>query len=107
RAARVFADLLQKRMGQQRYVARPGSQWRQFDVDHVDAIEQILPEAAFRNQLREVLVRGQDHANVDFVRLRAADRLELQLLQHAQQLHLHRRTGGADLIEKDRAAVGL
>ena len=33
--------------------------------------------------------------------------LELQLLQHAEQFHLHRGAGGADFVEEDRAAVGL
>ncbi len=40
------------------------------------------------------------------LRLRAADRLERALLQHAQQLHLHGGRGGVDLVEKERAAVG-
>ena len=36
----------------------------------------------------------------------AAHALELPLLQHAQQLHLHVRRQVADLVEEDRAAVG-
>ena len=36
----------------------------------------------------------------------AADRLEFQFLQHAQQLHLHGRAGGADFVQENRAAVG-
>ena len=36
----------------------------------------------------------------------AADALELALLQHAQQLGLHRRRDVADLVEEQRAAVG-
>ena len=35
-----------------------------------------------------------------------AERLELALLQHAQQLGLQRRRDLADLVEEDRAAVG-
>ena len=35
-----------------------------------------------------------------------AERLELALLQHAQQLRLERRAHRADLVEEDRAAVG-
>ena len=37
----------------------------------------------------------------------AADALELALLQHAQQLDLHRQRDLADLVEEQRAAVGL
>ena len=36
----------------------------------------------------------------------AADALEGLLLQHAQQLGLHRQAQFADLVEEDRAAVG-
>ena len=106
-AARVFADLLQEAVGQQRDVARPRAQRRQLDVDHVDAVVQVLAEAAFGDGPRQVFVRGQHDADVDLERLGAADLLELQLLQHAEQLHLHGRAGGADFVEEDRAAVGL
>ena len=41
------------------------------------------------------------------MRLRATHRLEPQVLKHPQQLHLHGRRGGGDLVEKDGAAVGL
>ena len=39
--------------------------------------------------------------------LRAAHPLETPFLQHAQQLGLHRRRDVADLVEEQRAAVGL
>ena len=39
--------------------------------------------------------------------MRVADALELALLQHPQQLHLHARAHGADLVEKQRALVRL
>ena len=45
-------------------------------------------------------------ADVDRDLLRAADARERPLLQHAQQLHLHRRLHLADLVEEQRAAVG-
>ena len=40
------------------------------------------------------------------MRLRAAQALELLLLQDAQQLGLQRRRDVADLVEEQRAAVG-
>ena len=39
--------------------------------------------------------------------LGAADLLEFQVLQHAEQLDLHGGAGRGDLVEEDRAAVGL
>ena len=41
------------------------------------------------------------------MRLVAANRLELAVLQDTQQFDLQVRGGGSDLIEEDRAAVGL
>ena len=40
-------------------------------------------------------------------RARAAEALELVLLQHAQELGLRARAHVADLVEEQRAAVGL
>src|SRR4029079_4764537 len=79
-AASVFADLVEKRVGQERNVARPAAQRRQLDVYHIDAVVQILSEAALGNGLGQVFVRGEDDADVDFERLRAANGFELQFL---------------------------
>ena len=44
--------------------------------------------------------------HVDADRRRAAEALDLALLQHAQQLDLRRRADVADLVEEERAALG-
>ena len=51
-------------------------------------------------------MRGGDDAHVAADRDVVADALEHALLQHAQQLHLHRRAHVADLVEEQRAALG-
>jgi putative methionine-R-sulfoxide reductase with GAF domain len=55
----------------------------------------------------QVAVGGANDANVDFDRVCVADALELALLEHAQQLHLHRRAHCAHFIEKQSALVRL
>ncbi len=52
-------------------------------------------------------MRGGDHAHVDVDRGLAADPVELALRQHAQQPGLQRHRHVADLVEEQRAAVGL
>ena len=104
--ARLFADLLQEMLGQQRNVGDALAQRRQFDVDHVDAVVEILAESPVGHHPAEVVVRGQDHARIDVERLRAADLLELEVLQHAKQFDLHGRAGRADFVEEDRPFVG-
>ena len=66
-----------KCMCQQRDVRDPLANRRQLDIDYVDPIVQVLPEAPFGHQLAQVFVRGQDHSCVDVQGLVAADRLEL------------------------------
>jgi acyl-CoA reductase-like NAD-dependent aldehyde dehydrogenase len=52
-------------------------------------------------------VGGGNHAHVDADQLAAADAEELALGQHPQQARLQRRRHVADLVEEQRAAVGL
>ena len=53
----------------------------------------------------EVPVGRRDDAHVDPLRARAADALELLLLEDAQQLRLQLERDVADLVEEERAAV--
>src|SRR5436190_1232586 len=76
------------------------------DRDDVEPVEQIFLELAVGDHLTDVAVGGRDDAQVDALGPLGAERLELALLQHTQQLRLQRETHGADLVEEDRPAVG-
>ena len=76
-------------------------------ADHVEPVVQVLAKPAGANQGLQVLVGGRQDADVDRDRLRAADALERHLLEHAQQLGLDLEVDVADLVEEERAAVGL
>ena len=52
-------------------------------------------------------VGGGDHAHVDLNTLAAADALKAAILQHTQQLHLHRRGDIADFVQEKRSFMGL
>ena len=73
----------------------------------IDAMIQILAERALLHQLVEVAMRGHDHAHIHRNGAVAAHALHLPLFQHAQQLGLHHQRHVADLIQKQRAVVGL
>ena len=73
---------------------------------HVQAIVEVLAEAALLRQRLEVLVGGGQDAHVDGLALQRTKGQELPLLHHPQQLGLHLQGHGADLVEQDRAAVG-
>ena len=54
----------------------------------------------------KITIRSRNDPRTDAVRLHAADTLETLLLDKAQKLGLQRRTKIADLVEKNRAAIG-
>ena len=83
------------------------AQRRQPHRHDIQAEEQILAEQALLDQQAQILVGGGDDAHVGLDRRAAADRRVFALLQHAQQprLRLHRHV--ADLVEEQRAALGL
>ncbi len=87
-------------------VGSPRPQRRQVDLNDVDAVVEVLAEAAFLDGRFQVAVRGGQHADVDGNFLLAADRPDLALLQGPQQLGLRGQRHLADFIEKQRPALG-
>ena len=79
---------------------------RQFQMDHADAIVQVVAERAGLDQLGQVLVRGRHDTDIDGDRLNTAERFDHSFLEHPQQSDLHGRRNIADLVQEDRAAVG-
>ena len=73
---------------------------------HVQPIEEILAELLFVDERGEIAIGRGNQPRVGAQRARAAETLELALLQHAQQLGLQLQRDLADLVEKHRAAVG-
>src|SRR5690348_1878031 len=55
--------------------------------------------------LREILVGGGDHADVDGDRLLAPDSLDDSRLEHAEQLGLRFAAEVSDFVQKERAPV--
>ncbi len=81
---------LQEVLGEQRNVLAPRGQRGDAHLDHVEAVVEVLAEAALLHLALQVLVGGGDEPHVDLDGLGAAEPLDLALLQHAQQLHLRR-----------------
>ena len=75
--------------------------------DLADPVIQVLAELAGLDHRGGVLVGGADDAHVDRDAVASADALDDAVLQEAQQLRLQGQRHVADLVEEDRAAVGL
>ena len=77
---------------------------RQDDLDDAKPVVEVFAKGAVLDHLLEVAVRGGDHARLGAFGLLRAQRLELAILDDAQQLGLELRGRVADLVEEDRAA---
>ena len=75
-------------------------------LHHVQAVVEVLAEAPLGHLAHQILVGGGDDAHVHLDGLRAAQPLELALLEHAQELHLGGQGHLAHLVEEEGAAVG-
>src|SRR5262249_28447991 len=104
-SAELLAEARDKVGHEQRNVLVPFPQRRHGQRNHVQTEKKIGAKATLTDFFVEVAVGGGDDADVDPERLAAADRLELLLLKHAQELDLRLERQLADLIEKERPAV--
>src|SRR5215471_8835640 len=75
------------------------------DREDVQPIVEVVAEALAVDHLQQVPVGRRDDAHVDFDRPRAAEALELLLLEHPQQFRLELESNLADFIEEESAAI--
>ena len=103
-AAERAAEFIEELRGERDDVFGSLPQRRQVDVEHLQAVEQVLAEvAALHGGAQVAIGRGND-PHVRLHRSGAAEPGELPLLQHAQQLDLRRRRHLAHLVEQQHAA---
>src|SRR6185295_10109133 len=107
RTSEAAAELGEKRFAQREHVLFAVAQRRQPDRKYVQPVVEILAELAAAHRQLEIAVRRGDDARVGAQDARAAEALEFALLQHAQELRLHRRAHLADFIEEQHPAAGL
>ncbi len=106
RLAEAPAELLHKVADQKRDVLRPFAQRRDADRKYIQPIIQVRAELALGDKLIQVAVRRCDQTRVRSHGARRTKTFELALLQDAQELGLQLERYIADLVEKNRAAIG-
>ena len=84
-----------------------GAQGRQLQGKHVQPVKQILAEAPGRHLVGKVTVGGGNNADIQVDQFGTAQALDFPLLQHPQQFRLQLDGHLGDLVEQQRAAVGL
>ena len=92
---------------QDRHVVGTFAKRRQPQRQHRQAIVEIEPELALRHQGRQIAIGRSHHPHVELELSPAADPHHHPILQHPQQLGLHRQRQLADLIQKQCSAIGL
>ena len=105
--AEFLRALLQEVLAEQRDVLGPFAQARQADADDVEAMEEVLAEQSLAHARLEVLVRRGDDAHVRFQGRVPADAVVVAVGEDAQQAGLQLGRHVADLVEEQRAALGL
>ena len=88
-------------------VFRPVAKRRDDDREHRQTVVEILAKRPRLDHGREIPMRGRDDADVDAQRTLTAEPHELSVLHDAQQPDLCGRRQLANLVEKERAAIGL
>jgi hypothetical protein len=92
---------------QQQNVVPALPQRRQHDGKLKQAVVEVFPQAAVFDHLLRVAVGRADDARIEGDRFVAAHPLEGAVLKRTQELRLKVEAHLADLVEKDRPAVGL
>ena len=96
----------QEMLRQRLDVFGPFAQRRQVDLEDVEPEKQVVAEPALRHTPRQILMRRGENADVQRLRLVGADRQNLVVFQHAQQLDLHGQRDVGQFVEEHGAAVG-
>ncbi len=103
----LLGVLLQEVFADDDHVLAALTKRREVEVHDVEPVEEILAEGALLDLLFEVAVRRRDDADVDLLGAVVADLHDHPLLEGAEQLHLQRERHLADLVQEERAGVGL
>jgi hypothetical protein len=84
----VLADTGKEILGEQEHVPAAGTQRRQVEHDHGQAVVEIGPEPAFLDGEREIFARGRDDGDIQGLVACAAEATHRALLDDLQQLRL-------------------
>src|SRR6185437_13150406 len=92
---------------QMRNILASRAERRDRQRQHMQAVEQVFAEMPALDAIEQPAIGCGDDADIDLHGLAAADRLDGAFLQRAQQFYLCVQWQFRDLVEEQRAAVGL
>src|SRR6266540_3747527 len=103
----MFGPLATEEVLREKHDVGPSlAQWRENDFDSTDSVIEILAETSVLDRGLQLAICGADDPNVGAAVRRVADAAKLAVLEKAKQLRLRGQRHLADLVEKQRSAVG-
>ena len=99
--------MLEKELRQLGNVGDMFSQGGHLDLDDEQAVVKVLAEGPLGNGLLEIPVRGGNHPHISIHGGPSADTFEWVPLERPKELGLDRGWHLADLVQKQRATIGL
>jgi hypothetical protein len=102
----LAAQLFKDRFAERRQVIEAFAQRRNLDRQHIEAVIQVGAKLAALDRRFQIGGRRGDHPHIALDHVVGAHRFEFLFLQHPQQFALQRQGHVADLVEKQRAALG-
>ncbi len=106
-AAMALRRLAGEVFEQQRNVLAPFAQRRDVQLGDVQPVQQVFAEPPAAYLFEQIRFGRADHPQVDLDAAVGAQPFQGPFLQHAQQLDLLRQRHAFDLVEEQRAAVGM
>ena len=98
---------LQEKLHQQRYIFQPLGQRGNADLYGAQPVKQIFAKASRQHLRAQIPVCSGDQPNVDVPYFGRPDSLNLAVLNHAQQLRLHRHGSFSHFVQEHGSAVGI
>ena len=95
----------EERRNQERNLLSPLPERGNADLDHIEAVVEVLAELATVHRLLQVAIRGGDHARVDIDQPVSPDAREAKVLEHVEELGLENERQLRDLVQVDGALV--
>jgi hypothetical protein len=91
-------------VGEEEDVVAAFPQGRQVHIEDAQPVEEVAAEPTGGHLSRQIAVRCGDQADIGLERRSPTQPLEFALLQHTEELDLHRGGELGDLVEKERSA---
>ena len=97
----------EKMPGQQGNVISPIAKRRHMQVDHIQAVIEIIPELPGCKSCFEILIGGCDQPDIDLNGFGLAQGLDVLVFQNLKELGLDRKRYVTDFIQADGSAFGF